>query len=305
MSWSSRLGRSVLLLTSLAGLGFSLDGDLWNEYGLVHTDTGKVRKLAYTDYRFKDLTGALAAWEWQRSPEGKPCSEAPFCTQDGSRTLVFHNNHLVVFQSAAPAKADVDKVLAELPDQKETALPAILTFIPRDGLVPDSAKYILGPASLAALAPDLKDSKPGFEQGAEAQIADYKLANGGPVHLALFYYPTPEMARQHAIRFKMQFGTHVKRSGVLLAVVYGGATDAQADTLLSRVQYEARITWNDTLPPSPVKPLYRLLINILWGSAAACVLGLTAGLFYAGARLYRRKYGNLESEEAMTTLHLR
>jgi hypothetical protein len=29
-----------------------------------------------------------------------------------------------------------------------------------------------------------------------------------------------------------------------------------------------------------------------------------AGLIYAGMRIYRRRYGQLEQEEAMTTLHL-
>jgi hypothetical protein len=29
-----------------------------------------------------------------------------------------------------------------------------------------------------------------------------------------------------------------------------------------------------------------------------------AGLIYAGMRLYRRRFGSLEADEAMTTLHL-
>ncbi len=59
------------------------------------------------------------------------------------------------------------------------------------------------------------------------------------------------MARLHAVDFKRLPDVHVKRSGVLVAVVFGAATDMQADTLLSRVQYEAKITWNEIPPPSP------------------------------------------------------
>jgi hypothetical protein len=33
-------------------------------------------------------------------------------------------------------------------------------------------------------------------------------------------------------------------------------------------------------------------------------LCLVAGLIYAAMRIYRRRYGTLETEEAMTTLHL-
>ncbi|HEX4168082.1 MAG TPA: hypothetical protein VHZ55_21665, partial [Bryobacteraceae bacterium] len=96
----------------------------------------------------------------------------------------------------------------------------------------------------------------------------------------------------------------VKRSDVLVALVLAPQSRALADTLLSRVQYEAKITWNETPPPSPIKPLYRLLVNILYLSVVLSALCLFAGLIYAGMRIYRRRYGTLESDEAMTTLHL-
>ena len=113
------------------------------------------------------------------------------------------------------------------------------------------------------------------------------------------------MARLHVPDFKLAAGSHVKRSGVLVAAVLGPASDDDADTLLSRVGYEAKITWNESPQPSPVKPLYQLFLNILYMSGLLSVLCLTAGLFYAGMRVYRRRYGTLDADEAMTTLHLR
>jgi hypothetical protein len=164
---------------------------------------------------------------------------------------------------------------------------------------------VLGPASLKAFAPELESADPGFNQGAEAQVAEYRLPHStSPISLALFYYPSPEMARLHTTKFKLLSDAHVKRSGVLVAIVYGGATPVQADTLLSRVEYEAKITWNDTPPPGPIKPLYSLLINIIYLSIILSAICLLAGLMYAGMRIYRRRYGTLESDEAMTTLHL-
>ncbi len=281
------------------------DQALWKEYGLIHTQTAKQNKLDYTAYRFKDLTGALAAWEWQRSARGKPCDLAPYCTADENRTIIFADNYLLIFDSASPQKADVDDVLRSLSNRTDTSLPAILTYIPRSGLVPNSARYVLGKESLKAFAPELSSANTGFEQGTEAQTAEYRLGNDPKsVRLALFYYPTPEMARLHSIDFKLIPNVQVKRSGVLIAVVYGDATTKQADTLLSRVEYEAKITWNDVPGPSPIKPLYRLLLNIIYLSTALCCIGLLAGVMYAGMRLYRRRYGQLESEEALTTLHL-
>lgn len=284
---------------------FADDQSLWREYGLVHTDVAKQGKLTVTTYEMKDLTGALAAWEWLRSPEAKSCDLTALCTQDGKRTVVSDFNYVIVFDGAKPAKAQAEAVLNALPNKRATSWPAILTFLPRQGLVPNSARYILGPASLNAFAPELASVQPGFEQGAEAQVAQYHVGkNESPVRLALFYYPTPEMARLHTVQFKLLPGVHAKRSDILLAVVYGPATGIQADTLLSRVQYEAKITWNDTPPPSPIKPLYQLLMNIMYLSIVLSGLCLVAGLIYAAMRLYRRRYGTLDADEAMTTLHL-
>jgi hypothetical protein len=280
------------------------DQALWREFGLADTQSVQQGGRAITAYRMKDLTGALAAWQWQRTPADRPCAANAFCAQDGKRTLITEDNYLFSINGPAPNQAQFAAFLKTLPNLRDTSLPAILTFIPRNGLAPNSSRYILGPESLQAFAPELSHIKPGFDQGAEAQVAQYDLGNNTRAHLAIFNYPTPEMARLHAPEFKALANVHVKRSGVLLAMVYGGATNAQADTLLSRIEYEARITWNDVPPPNPIKPLYRLLLNIMWMSIALSALALFAGLIYAGMRVYRRRFGNLESEEAMTTLHL-
>jgi hypothetical protein len=301
----SRRCSLILGCLLIAAIASADDQALWREYGLVHTNSTKLGKLAVTSYHMKDLTGALAAWEWLRSPSAKACDLAAFCTREANQTIVWDDNYVVTFEGGIPLKAQVDAVLNALPNKRDSALPAIFTFLPHEGLVPESARYILGPDSLQAFAPELASAKPGFNQGAEAQVADYKVAGAAnPIRLAIFYYPTPEMARLHAVDFKLVPTTHVKRSDLLLAVVFGPATDAQADTLLSRVQYEAKITWNDVPPPSPIKPLYQLLLNIMYLSIVLAGICTLAGLIYAGMRIYRRRYGQLEADEAMTTLHL-
>lgn len=307
MSWRCGVALACLFLTS--SLLAADDQSLWREYGLVKTQTSTQGKLKITTYEMKDLTGALAAWEWLRTPQGRTCHLASFCTQEPARTVISDYNYVIVFEGAKPDKAQVQAVLNATPNKHETSLPAILSFLPEQGVVPNSARYVLGPASLAAFAPELASSKPGleagFEQGAEAQIAQYRLAKGeNPVSLALFYYATPEMARLHSAQFKQIPGAHVKRSDVLVAIVFGSASDEQAEMLLSRVQYEAKVTWDEVPPPSPIKPLYQLLLNILYLSILLLAICLAAGLMYAGMRIYRRRYGTLEADEAMTTLHL-
>jgi len=308
MSWRRGL---VRVLSSLAFLGilsssaFADDAALWREYGLVHTSTTHAGGLTVTAYQMKDPTGALAAWEWIRSPEGRPCAVAALCNQAGARTIISEYNYVLVFDGGSPTAAQLTELWQGLPGKIDSSLPPILTFLPQQGLVPNSARYVLGPASLAAFAPELGSAKVGFDKAAEAQVAAYQLGNASaPVRLAIFYYAAPDMARDHAADLKRLANVHVKRSGVLVAVVLPPATAEQGDTLLSRIQYEAKITWNDVPPPSPIKPLYALLVNIIYFSIALSALCLVAGLIYAGMRVYRRRFGTLDSEEAMTTLHL-
>ncbi len=142
--------------------------------------------------------------------------------------------------------------------------------------------------------------------GAEAQVAQYKVGNtSAPVRLAIFYYPTPEMARLHTIAFKLIHGA--PRQALCVPgrnCVPARTQTMQADTLLGRVQYEANITWNEVPPPSPLKPLYQLLLNIIYLSVILSAICLGGGLIYAGMRIYRRRYGHLEADESMITLHL-
>lgn len=302
----SRCGRLALASLFLAPILFASDDQaLWREYGLINTQTARQGNLTVTTYKMKDLTGAVAAWEWLRPPEARACSLAPFCAQSGKRTVVSDYNYVIGFEGAKPAKAQVEAALKTLPDKRATSLPAILSFLPAQGLVPGSARYVLGPASLQAFAPELAGSRPGFEQGAEAQVAEYRSGKSGNlIRLALFYYATPEMARMHTAQFERIAGAHVKRSGVLVAVVSGSASNEEAADLLNRVRYEANVIWDEVLPPSPIKPLYQLLLNILYFSILLSAICLAAGLMYAGMRIYRRRYGTLDADEAMTTLHL-
>jgi len=300
----SRSRGVILGCLLLAASLFAGDEALWREYGLVQTNTVKHPQFTVTTYQMKDATGGLAAWEWQRSENGRPCDLTAFCTEDSKRTIVNDENYLIVFEGARPTKAQVEVELKALPNKRGSSLPPILTFLPRDVLTPNSARYVLGPDSLKAFAPELASANPGFEEAAEAQVASYRVGGSTPVRMVLFYYPTPGIARAHAATFRRLSNVHVKRSGPLVAIVLPPVSDKQADTLLSRVEYSAKITWNETPPPSPIKPLYQLLLNIIYLSLILTGICLLAGLMYAGMRIYRRRYGTLEGDEAMTTLHL-
>jgi hypothetical protein len=280
---------------------------VFGEFGFVSSESNGYRgpsgKGSVTAYKLQDPTGALAAWEWLRLADSHYCDLADFCAQDRDQVLVSQANYVLAFHGFVPKKPELAKLIAALPAKRNSALPPVTNFVPVQGIVPNSSRYILGPQSLSAVAPELAGAAPGFDQGAEAFYAAYRV-DEGTAKLVLFDYPSPEMARIHTAKFKLVPGAQAKRSGVLVAIVLPGATDKQADALLSRVKYQAKILWNEPPPPNPIPKLYSLLMNIIVASCILVALCLVAGLFYGGMRLYRRRYGTLEDDEAMTTLHL-
>src|SRR5579884_1128123 len=232
---------TLALLFSGMLLGRALLADdqaIWREYGLVETQTANQGKLTVTRYRMKDTTGALAAWEWLRARDAHACTLAALCSQDANRTVVSDFNWVLVFAGGRPTAAQVSAELQALPEKHDSSLPAVLTYLPVQDLVPNSGRYVLGPASLHEFAPELAAINADLANGGEAQIAEYRLdKKTAPVRLALFEYATPEMARRHTAQLQKTPNVHVKRSGVLVALAIPPADSKASDVLLGRVQY--------------------------------------------------------------------
>jgi hypothetical protein len=277
---------------------------LWSEFGLETAATAQYGGTTVTAYRMKDTTGALAAWEFLRPADARNCQLAPFCSQTAERAITFDTNYVVEFAGRLPDKAGVAALFAALPEQHEGSLPALLTFVPRRNLLPNSARYILGPVSLKTFVPELGAVDAGFADGVEGHLTAHQV-DGAAVKLALFYYPTPEQARLHAIQFKLAPNTTVKRSGVLVAVTTGSPSEKVSERVLSWVEYEARITWNDAPEANPVKRVFSFLVSLLLLLLLLVGVCTAGGVFYGVMRLYRRRYGTLEADESMVTLHLR
>ena len=276
---------------------------LWSEFGLAKGATAQYGKTTVTAYRMKDTTGALAAWEFLRPAEARNCQLAPFCSQTAEKAITFDVNYVVEFTGRLPDKAAVAALFAALPEQHESSLPALLTFVPRRNLIPNSARYILGPVSLKTFLPELGAVDAGFSDGVEGHLTAHQV-DGAVVRLMLFYYPTPEQARLHAIQFKLVPNMTVKRSGVLVAAVTGSPSEKVAEQVLSWVEYEARITWNDAPEVNPAKQVFSFLISLLLLLLVLVGVCTAGGVFYGLMRLYRRRYGTLEADESMVTLHL-
>ena len=185
------------------------DPPVWSELGLedsgLGTYEGAAGRYTLTLYRLQDSTAALAAFEWQRPPDARPIPLAPLAaesrggTSAGSLT-VGTGNYLVIWNGHKPSPEEFNALLLTIPKYQHSGLPALPRFFPSTGLRPNSERYVIGPASLARFYPEISPSVAAFHLSAEAQTAVF--GKDGGIRLAVFAYPTFEIARKQALRVR-------------------------------------------------------------------------------------------------------
>jgi hypothetical protein len=147
----------------------------------------------------------------------------------------------------------------------------------------------------------------GFHLGTEAQFGIFRAAKGnatkGNMSLAVFNYPTPQIAMEKLGDFQKLPGAVVKRTGPLIAVLlYPPDADA-AERLLAKVRYDVQVTLNERVPGATDNP-GNMLMAIFTLTGVLIVFCVIAGLFVGGFRtiLFHRRKG--AAAEPMILLHL-
>jgi hypothetical protein len=125
----------------------------------------------------------------------------------------------------------------------------------------------------------------------------------GDVELAIFNYPTAQIAMQKVGDFQKLPGVMVKRSGPLVAVVLSPADPDFAERLLGEVRYQAEVTRDEYVPTRRDNPGV-LILNIFVLIGILGLFAIVSGLAFGGMRVLRRKARKGEEPEAMITLHL-
>jgi hypothetical protein len=283
------------------------DRALFDEFGLEATEQAafksEAKHFTATAWRFKDSTGAMAFFQAHR-PSGAtpaPLAKLSVATSDGE--IFAYGNYVFQFTGAVPVQADLQPVYAGLPKLEQSPLPALISFLPAANLIPNTERYVLGPVSLERFEPRIAPSIAGFHLGTEGQLAKYKSPKG-QLSLAIFYYPTPSMARERVEEFHKVPGAMVKRAGPLVAVTIDPPDLDSAERLLAQVKYEANLTWSQKVPTNEVKGFALTLLNIF--VLAGIVLGmcLVAGIAFGGFRILARKMGHPVEPDSMITLGL-
>lgn len=282
------------------------DRAVWEDYGLKESESatyvaGK-DKLTVTAWRMNDSTGAMAAFDWQRQPASTPSGVTSLAAETTNSLLLVHGNFLLYFNGKKPTPAELSAVTDVLKNVDSTALPPLADDLPAGTLVPNSQRFITGPASLERFYPGVPPSVAAFRYGAEAVIGTYRTPKGD-IPLAIFNYPTHQIARERQAEFAAIPGAMVKRSGPLLAVVLN-ATDADAaERLLGQVRYQATVTVDEYVPTKRDN-IGNLVVNAFVLIGILLAFAVVSGLVVGGLRAYRHRGKAGEEADAILTLRI-
>jgi hypothetical protein len=302
--WPERLGTFTRAAVKPVAVA---DRAVWDEYGLEEAEQAEYASGAQTvtvvAYRLTDPTGAMAAFQWQRPAGAAPSSIAPLTVETPNGVLTAFHNYLMRLEGQKPAVTELVSALGQLPRLNLAQLPTLPGYLPADSLVPNSERYVLGPASLERFEPRIPPSVAAFHLETEAQLARFRTKDG-EIGLAIFSYPTPSLARERALEFSKLPGAMVKRSGPLLALVLAPPNADEAERLLSKVRYQAALTWNEYVPTARDN-IGDLILNIFTLTGILLLFCAAAGLAFGGFRLFARRFlKRWIGDDVMIQLHL-
>lgn len=275
------------------------DQSMWDEYGLKDSEQAAYDGFTATAWRFQDSTGAMAAYQWLRPRDARPAGAGKLAAALPNGLLIAHGNYLFRFDGYVPKDEELASLYQTLPNFHSPPLPALAGYLPEDGLEPNSERYITGPSALASFYPRIPPSVAAFHLGTEALVGTYR--NG--TRMAVFSFPTPQIAQQRIGEFQQIPDALAKRSGPLIAVIVSPADRNEAERLLSKVRYQAEITWSEHVPTRRDN-IGDLVINAFILIGLLLIFATVAGLGVGGVRAFLRTRRGGKEAEAMITLHL-
>jgi hypothetical protein len=289
----------------------SVNAALLKEYGLTDFESGTYtrddgRKVVIKAIRFADASGAYGAFTYYKMPQMLKESIPDQASSLNERVLFYRGNILVdaVFEKLSAMSA------AELRDLSETLprpagntgnLPSLPQYLPKSDYVKNTAKYVVGPVGLEKIGAPLSAQLVDFNSSAEVALGTYQTADGVAT-LMLIAYPTPQLAAEHLRKIdaanqasaQPQAGSPIaiagpildKRTGPMLVIASGTISRGEARALLSSVNYEADVTWNENTYQGKKNNIGNLLLNVFLLCGILIVFASVAGLAFGGIRIF-------------------
>ncbi len=288
----------------------SVNAALLREYGFTDFESGTYtrddgRKLTIRAARFADASGAYGAFTYYKMPQ---MLKETIETQGASlneRVLFYRGSVLVdaVFEKLSAMSTAELRDLSDalpLPPGNARNLPVLPQYLPKLGYVKNTAKYVLGPVGLEKISSPLSAQLVDFSVGAEVALGTYQTEDGSAT-LMLISYPTPQIAaerlrqidaaresnaqRQGTPAIQNAGAIFDKRTGPMVVLAAGTISQAEARALLSAVNYEADVTWNENTYTGRKNNLGNLLLNVFLLCAILIAFSAVAGLAFGGIRV--------------------
>lgn len=286
------------------------------------------RTLKIRAARFADASGAFGAFTFYVQPGMVTEQIGDQAASAGEHILFYRGNVMIdatFGRQSVMSGAELRELAGLLPRPTGNTgnLPSFIEFMPRQGYVPHTQKYVMGPAALDALGSPIPANLVDFGASAEVSMGRYSTSSGEAT-LMLISYPTPQLAADHLRQIDAahqiaapQAGVATigsegsfsdKRSGPIVAVVTG-VSESDAKSLLGMVNWEANVTWNTPAGNQQVHDLTQLILNIVILCAIIGVLALIAGFAFGGfrvlmKRLYPDKVFDRPEQMEFISLHL-
>jgi len=283
------------------------DTALLDEFGLDATEQASYadgqKRFNATAWRFHDSTGAMAFFESKRPAGAKSSNISDLSVRTSDGVIFAYGNYVFQITGDLPPSAVLTELYDHLPKLEQAPLPTLVHQLPATDLIPNSERYIVGPVSLDRFDPKVAPSVAAFHLGTEAILGKYQ-AKKGVLTLAIFNFPTPNLARDRYREFQRIPGAIAKRAGPLVAVTIDPPDADAAERVLAEVKYETNLTLNEAVPVNDTVPKIKFILNVFIFAGLLIGLCLVAGLLYGGVRVLSRKLNRGQDPDAMITLHL-
>ena len=280
--------------------------DLWDEYGLRDYESGVYEnggaKMTATAYQLQDSTGAMAAFDWLRPEAAKMSRVAGYAAETANGLMVVRGNFVLDFEGYKPSPAEIEALAGTFAHVDGTPFPTLPGYLPTQDLIPNSERYISGPLGLAQFDNLVPPSVAAFRYGSEAITGVFHSPKGN-ITLAVFNYPTPQIAMDRLTDFQNIPG----RDGKAKRAPGGGGGEA------GRRGYGRTATRASAVPgrnhqqehiPTRRDNIGNLVINAFILMGILLVFCVVAGLGVGGFRVLRRRGKGGADADAMITLHL-
>ena len=268
-------------------------------------DDGRTLKLRAA--RFSDASGAFGAYTFYRTPD---MTKEDIGDQGSSlgEHVVFYRGHILIdamfSKESVMSAAQLRELAGDLPHPSGSAgnLPTFIEFMPRQNYVPQTQKYVMGPAALAALNLPISADLVDFGSSSEVSLGRYSTPSGEAT-LALISYPTPQLAAEHLKRIvaarqnptpassiENANAFFVRRTGPIIVIATGPISETDVKALGNHVNWEATVTWNSPTDNHEVRDLYSLVLNIVVLCAILAGLAIIAGIAFGGVRILVKRF---------------